>query len=191
MPDRPITVTFQVVADGNWTAKFKDPNFWSTYKLYVIREITEGALDTVRKFAAGLWVNPSGGGLDQSWFSHYDVGRSLGFISNSKPYAYWLNYGVRPHRMAYLLNAKNAWYLKDGTTKAVTIPLMVDGKKTFRVMTAEHLKLPDGVGPWWHRGIDPNRFAEGGFLAEGMRRYVATRLQADYKGLMVRVLNLT
>lgn len=184
------TISFQVVSDGNVLSKLMtDPNFVKTYKAYVLQEITEGALETIRTFAAGLWKNPSGGGLDQSWYSRVDVERGVGSISNSKPYSYWLDRGVRPHRQTYLLNSQNAWTV--GGKKMAVIPIKTDsGETIFRVATSEHMRRPAGVGPWWHRGIDPNRFAEGGFLAEGMRRYVDTRLRRDFQGLLIRVLGL-
>lgn len=181
------SITFQVVAQDDFLRKMADPRFWETYKMYVVREITEGALATIRTYASRLWKNPSGGGLDQSWSSQYDIGRAMGSITNSKPYAYWLNTGVRPHRMTYLLNAHNAWYMADGT-KAAVIPIKTGAGKAdtvFRVVTARHMSLPDGVKPWWHRGIVPKNFLE-----LGMEEYRQTRLRTDFEGLTVRVLGL-
>lgn len=178
-------ITFQVVADHNFLARMADPRFWEVYKMYAIREITEGALATIRAYASRLWKNPSGGGLDQSWFSRYDVAKAMGYIGNTKPYAYWRSVGVRPHKMQYLLNAHNAWYLRDGT-KAVTIPLIIDGEKTFRVATAKHMLRNPGGPPWWHPGSEPTHFLE-----KGMEEYVQTKLRTDYEGLLIRVLGLT
>jgi len=179
------TVTIKVVADHNFIAKFKDPVFWARYKLYVVREITEGALDTIRTYAASLWKHSQGTGLDHAWTTRYDVARSLGFISNKRPYAYWQNVGVRAHKMIYLLEGNAAWYLRDGS-KAVTIPLVIDGEKTFRIATARQMTQNPGGPPWFHPGLAAKQFLE-----KGMDEYVATRLQADYRGLLIRVLNLT
>lgn len=183
MPARPVTVTFQVVADNDWMRRFSDPNFWNTYKLYVIREITEGAAATIRSYASRLWKNPTGA-LDQSWFTTYDAQRGIGSISNSKPYAYWLNYGVRPHKMTYLLNADNAFYFSDGT-KAAVIPLVIGGQRMFRIASYwQMIKNPNGP-PWFHTGIEPKYFMEA-----GMQEYRDSRLRQDYRGLLIRVMNL-
>jgi hypothetical protein len=178
-------VTLQVTSDGNFLTKVQDPNFWRLYKAYVLQELTEGALETIRRFASRLWKNPSGGGLDQSWFSTYGIDRGTASIYNSKPYAYWLNNGIRPHRMSYLLGARTAWYLPNGT-KAALIPISTGpgkGDRVFRVITAKHLDLPDGVGPWWHKGR-----AGSQFLALGMEEYRNTKLRTDFDGLTVRLL---
>jgi len=189
----PTTVVFQVVADQNWVQKFADPNFWQTYKLYVVREITEGAAEKIRGYAARLWKKNRGlgsgglesGGLDQSWFTRYDINKSMGMIINDKPYAYWLNYGIRPHKMMYLLNSSRAWYMTDGS-KAVTIPLIIDGEKTFRVASEREMKKDPAGKPWFHPGTEPKDF-----LRKGMEEYKDTQLRNDFKGLMIRVLNLT
>lgn len=178
------TVTFQVVQDHNFLTRLADPRFWEAYKMYVVREVTEGALATIRTYASRLWKNTSGGGLDQSWFSRYDMAKGMGFISNSKPYSYWLNTGVRPHKMVYLLNGNNAWFLADGT-KAVTIPLMIDGKKEFRVATERAMLRNPGGPPWWHPGITPKQFLE-----KGMDEFRETKLKTTFEGLIVRVLDL-
>ena len=179
------TVTFQVVQDHNFLTRLADPRFWEVYKMYVVREITEGALAHIRTYASRLWKNPTGGGLDQSWFSRYDIAKSMGFISNAKPYAYWRSEGVRPHKMQYLLNAHNAWFLADGT-KAVTIPLVIDGEKTFRVATEAQMRRNPGGPPWWHPGSEPTHF-----LAKGMDEFRETKLKTTFEGLTIRVLGLT
>ena len=89
-------VTFQVVSQGNFLSKFRDPAFWRTYRLYVLQEITEKAAEVVRQHAARIWRNPTGA-LDQSWFTDIDPVAQIGSIRNSKPYSYWLNAGVHPH----------------------------------------------------------------------------------------------
>lgn len=184
----PITLTFQVVAQDEFIRKFADARFVDQYKLYVLREITEGALETIRRRASTLWKNPTSGGLDQSWHSRIDAQQGVGFIWNSKPYAYWQNVGVRPHRMSYLLNARNARDIRyaDGTTgRAAVIPIEKDGKKVFRMITSRHLLGPAGSGPWWHPGLAPKRFLE-----EGIQEYRDLQLQADYAGLTIKILGV-
>lgn len=179
------TISFQVVSDGNVLSKLMlDPNFVKTYKAYILQEITEGALETIRTFAAGLWKNPSAGGIDQSWSSRVDVAQGVGYIGNSKPYLYWQSVGVRPHKMVYLLNADSAWYLKDGT-KAVTIPLKRDGETLFRVATSKQMLRSPGGPPWWHPGLAPKNI-----LGRGMDLYRQTRLRTDFAGMLVRVLGV-
>lgn len=187
------SVTIQVVSDHNFLTKLADPRFWEVYRMYVIREITEGALDTIRSYASRLWKNPSGGGLDQSWFSRYDLAKGMGFISNSKPYAYWQNVGVRPHKMVYLLNAKNAWYLGHGPlregAKAAIIPIKTGpgkGDVLFRTVTEEQMARNPGGPPWWHPGLAPKNFLE-----KGMEEFRQTKLKTTFDGLIVRVLGLT
>lgn len=181
-------VTFQVVSQGNFMSKFRDPNFWRTYRLYVLQEITEKAAEVVRQHAARVWRNPTGA-LDQSWFSTIDPVALVGSIQNSKPYAYWLNYGVRPHKMVYLLNARNAYeiYYADGRSgKAAVIPIRLAGGGTqFRIVTERQMTQNPGGKPWFHKGITPKRFLE-----EGTKTYVDHHLRDDYQGLVIRVLGL-
>lgn len=185
------TIVFQVIADRDFARKISDPNFMSVYKAYVIREITEGALETVRSYAAAMWAAPTGG-IDQSWFSNVDPARGLGFISNAKPYAYWLNYGVRPHKMTYLINAHNAYdifYSDGGNGRAAVIPIKVrdrgSGGTIFRLATDRHMtRNPDGP-PWWHPGIQPKHFLE-----EGMRQYREYKLRRDFEGVIIKILGM-
>lgn len=177
------TVVFQVVSNKDFLAKFSDPNFMTRYRHYVLREITEKASEVVRQHANKMWANPTGA-LADSWFTRIDPITEVGFISNSKPYAYWLNYGVRPHRMRYLLHAENSFFLQSGD-KAVVIPLKKDGKRIFRIATSAHMRLPDSAKPWWHKGIEPKHFLE-----DGMEQYRKEHLQADYEGLTIKILDL-
>lgn len=180
-----MQIVFQVVSDANFISKIADPAFWQTYKAYCIQELTEGASEVIRQYAASLWKKPSAGGIDQSWYTRYDTARGIGYIGNTKPYAYWQSVGVIAHKMTYLLNAESAWYLADGS-KAVTIPLKRDGETIFRVATAKQMMQNPGGPPWWHPGIAPKNIME-----KGMELYRQTKLRTDFEGLMIRVLNLT
>lgn len=181
-------VTFQVVSQGNFLSKMQDPAFVRAYRLYVLQEITEKAADVVRQHAARIWRNPTNG-IDQSWFTEIDPIAEVGSIQNSKPYAYWLNYGVRPHKMVYLLNAHNAYEIRyaDGKTgTAAVIPIRLDGGGTqFRIVTDRQMTQNPGGKPWFHKGITPKRFLE-----EGMATYVGQHLRDDYEGLIIRILGL-
>lgn len=190
----PNTITFQVVAQEAFIRKFSDARFVEQYRLYVLREITEGALETIRRHASKLWKRPSAGGLDQSWFSRIDAQQGVGFIWNSKPYAYWQNVGVRPHKMVYLLNAHNANdYIMvggvrrplPGGERAAVIPIERDGTTTFRLAMTRHMTRNPGGPPWWHPGLAPKRF-----LQEGLQQYRDLQLQDDYAGLTIKVLGL-
>jgi hypothetical protein len=190
----PITLTFQVVAQDEFIRKFADARFVDQYKLYVLREITEGALETIRRRASTLWKNPTSGGLDQSWHSRIDAQQGVGFIWNSKPYAYWQNVGVRPHKMVYLMNARNArdYIVVGGETRhlpggerAAIIPIARDGKTTFRLAMTRHMTRNPGGPPWWHPGLAPKRFLE-----QGLQEYRDLRLRDDYAGLTIKVLGL-
>lgn len=180
------SVTFQISSDTGFVGKFSDPEFWRGYRLYVLREITEKAMEVIRTHASTLWVNPTGA-LDQSWFSRYDTGNELGFISNSKPYAYWLNTGVRPHKMVYLLNSHNTYFLKDGT-KAAVIPIRPAGKgrghTVFRIATERQMTEHPSSKPWFHKGIAPKHFLE-----DGLTEYSEHHAQNDFEGLTVKILN--
>lgn len=198
-------VTVQIAADANFTVKFRDPDFWRQYKAFAIREVTEGALKTIKSYSSKLWQNPTGA-LDQSWFTRYEQDAGLGFVFNTKPYGMYLNYGVRPHRMSYLLHAKDAFYLVPqpgkwlrkrqaevspediarGAQKYAVIPIRTGGAKggvIFRMATSEHMDRASRVAPWWHRGIKPM-----GFLEAGMNAYVQDELRGTFEGLLVRVL---
>ena len=178
----PQTVVLQIVSNG-MLEKGKDPEFWKGYKAKVLQEITQGAMDTVRNAAARLWAHPSAGGIDQSW--HMSVGENVGTFWNSKPYAYWLNYGVRPHKMRYLLlNNKGVYYLSDGTP-AATIRMVSreTGEVTFRTITGKHLTESPAGPPWWHPGLPAQNFLE-----HGLQEYADFKLRKDLKGITVRIL---
>lgn len=193
------TVSFQVVDDKGFIGRFSDPNFWKTYKLYVLREITEKAAEVIRQHASRMWVRPTGA-LDQSWFTQLDTQAGVGSILNSKPYAYWLNYGVRPHKMVYLLNSEKARdflmvpqrgggrrraQLPAGE-KAVVIPLVPGkGQTLFRIATTQQMLRNPGGPPWWHPGIEPKRFLE-----EGLQNYRDHHLKDDYEGLLIQILGV-
>lgn len=183
-----MQVSFQVTAEKDFISKFSDPQFWQVYKLYVLREITEKASEVIRTHASRMWKDPTGA-LDQSWFTRIDAANGVGSILNSKPYSYYLNYGIRAHKMTYLLNAHNAYWMQSSlghVQKIAVIPLKLkDGSRIFRVATSRQMMQNPGGPPWWHPGIEPKRFLEG-----GLQDYKDQHLQRDFKGLTIKILGI-
>jgi hypothetical protein len=183
----PQTVTLQIVDNGLLRAG--NPETWRGFRTQLLREVTLGALTTIQEHASKLWKYPTGGGLDQSWMTRIDEDAGAGYVWNAKRYAYWLNYGVRPQKMRWLLlNSRNAFYLADGTRAAIVkLVLRDEGNKTiFRMITEKHLQYEvddEGKRKWWHPGLEPKHFLE-----RGMQHYAEFKLRRDYNGLIVRVL---
>ncbi len=185
-------ITFQVVDDG-LLRKTVDPEFWRAYRVKVIREITQNAMATVQDRARALWAHPSGGGLDQSWFNRIDEARGVGTIWNGKPYAYYLNYGVMPHKMRYLLlNNRGAYYVTrvDPDTGMETQELQArvlitphgGGEASIRTITERSINDNPSGPPWWHPGLPALEF-----LQNGLAYYRDFKLKKDFAGLTVRI----
>lgn len=185
-------VTFQVV-DNGLLAKTQDPAFWRAYRAQVIQEITMGAMDTIRDSSAKLWAHSTGGGIDQSWHSRTDPDRGIGHVWNSKPYAYWLNYGVQAHKMRYLLlNNRGIYFVTkyDPETDTETVvrrakirlELREEGRSVIRTVTEESMAENPSGPPWWHPGLP-----KLGFMQAGLKQYRDFKLKNAYKGLTVRI----
>lgn len=158
------------------------PAVWHAYKMHTLKAITEGAKSSIQHHAASLWKNPTGQ-LDNSWFTKYDFGRMVGTIYNTKHYAYYLNFGVRPHQMTYLLNAKVKTYMAWGQypyQARSAIPVQIDGNLGFRRPTVEAMQ----AGKWQHPGYPGKSFVE-----HGMDLYKTNLMPQDVSGLLVKVID--
>ena len=160
------------------------PEVWRAYKMSVLQKVTEGAKAAIQSRASTLWRNPTGQ-LDSSWFTTYDFSTMRGSISNSKKYAYWLNYGVRPHVMSYLLNGETRTYMAWGKypyQARAPIPLPKGGGIDFRRVTVEAIQ----AGKWRHPG-----FTALSFLEKGMEYYRTNLLPNDVSGLLVSSIEIS
>jgi hypothetical protein len=155
----------------------QNPNTWAAYRAHMLRLVTEGAKATIQRYASTLWKKPTGQ-LDSSWFTKYSEHNSTGMIYNTKSYAYWLNFGVRPHQMTYLLNDKvktyQAWgkYPYEGK---VPVPINSSDGLLFRRVTAEGMR----AGKWMHPGYSPYNF-----VGYGMLEYERTEMPREIEGLL-------
>jgi len=152
------------------------PSVWAAYKQSVLEKVTLGAKSAIQSQASKLWKKPTGA-LDNSWFSRVEGDK--GIIWNSKSYAYWLNYGVRPHSMTYLLNSDVKTYLAWGQypyQAHPAIPLQISGNLAFRRPTAEALR----AGKWYHPGFPPYSFVEN-----GLEYYKTNLMPNDVSGLLI------
>lgn len=157
------------------------PEVWRAYKLKILETITLQAKGVIQAQTAKLWKNPTGQ-LDNSWFSRVDASSGRGTIWNSKAYAYWLNFGVRPHSMTYLLNSDERTYMAWGRypyQARPPIPLKVQNGLLFRRVTVEAIQ----AGKWRHPGFAPYSFVEN-----GMEWYRTNQMPRDISGLLVNVI---
>lgn len=156
-----------------------NPAAWAAYRQKVLRQITEQAKAAIQRHASGLWKNPTGL-LDNSWFTSYSG--NTGTIYNTKQYAYWLNFGVRPHQMTYLLNSDERTYMAWGRypfQARPPIPLKIAGNRLFRRATIEGMQ----AGKWRHPG-----FTALSFVENGMEWYRTNQMPRDVSGLLVEVI---
>lgn len=156
------------------------PQVWLAYKERVLQTITEGMKSAIQQNAAALWKRPTGQ-LDNSWFTKYDFGSMTGTIYNTKHYAYYLNFGVRPHQMTYVLNSPLRTYRAwgKGTYQAhPAIPLHVNGGTFFRRPTIEQIQ----AGKWRHPGYPGKAFVE-----HGVDYYRTNIMPSEISGLLVKM----
>ena len=96
------------------------------------------------------------------------VGNNKIRISSLVAYTYWLNRGVRPHQMTYLLNAKGA------------IPIQTAGGLIFRRPSIQSMQM----GKWRHPGR-PGTF----FFEKSIEKLVAF-MRDHYKDIIVENLEI-
>jgi hypothetical protein len=89
-------------------------------------------------------------------------------ISSLVSYTYWLNHGVRPHQMTYLLNSKKA------------IPIQTAGGLIFRRPSVQSMLL----GKWRHPGRPATHFLEQSIDK------LAAFMQLTYKDLVLEGMEL-
>ena len=85
-------------------------------------------------------------------------------ITNLMPYTYWLNYGVRPHKMTYLLNnamAKKMAFGKYAYWGRLAVPLNGSAGLFFRSATVKSME----TGKWFHPGYTGTQFLEKSLTA--------------------------
>lgn len=157
---------FRIVVDPKGVlSRFSKPEVWEAYARRVVQAITEECKATIQGTAENKFRNPTGAAAN-AWNTHYDVTSNIGRITNSKPYVYYLNVGVRRQQMTWLLNtpmrAYSMW--RSGRLLGVywaraPIPLKnAAGGTIFRRATAKSMV----EGKWIHPGIPAMNFVEEG-----------------------------
>jgi len=86
----------------------------------------------------------------------YSISQNRVIISSNHPASPYLNRGVKPHVM---------WYLVQGKDRSKPIPMSVGGQTFFRYATPWALSH----GRWKHPGISPRSY-----LKEGRKKIVST-----------------
>jgi hypothetical protein len=107
--------------------KMQDPAFRAAYLRAVLEEI---ASDAGAPAALASWIAQNKpfesrtGSATSSWRARV-VGDSSVRITSRMPYTYWLNYGVRPHQMVYLLNVPWRTYYAFGHVYQARSPIPI------------------------------------------------------------------
>ena len=152
----------------------KDPEFRAAYLRAILDEI---ASDAGAPAAIASWIaknqpfqSRSGAATAAalgSWRGD-PISDSSVRITSLKPYTYWLNYGVRPHQMIYLLNAPFRDYFAFGHVYQARCPIPivkgwtkaqgkgVAGMTIFRRPTEKSM----AEGKWRHPGYTGRHFLE-------------------------------
>jgi hypothetical protein len=162
-------------------AQLQSPAAWRAYRERCLQMVTEGVKASVQKNAAWRWKTPTAGGLDSSWFTQYD-GTNKAVVYNTKHYARYLNDGVRPHQMTYLLNSEVRTYLAWGKhpyQARASIPMNVSGNLIFRRPTVEAM----AAGKWRHPGYPAQSFVE-----HGIEDYRTNLMPREIAGLIVQIM---
>src|SRR3990172_6588632 len=166
---------FHIIIDPNGNInRLKNPAVWKAYERKLVKAITEAGKELIQETAESMFKNPTGA-MANAWSTAFDEGTNIGYIKNSKSYAYFLNKGVKRQQMTWLLKVgtrqytafSKAWKhygpLAGGapTTFWARIPIPIKkggGKAIFRRATEKGMAEGKGM----HPGIRPMRFVEWG-----------------------------
>lgn len=158
-----------------------NPVVWQAYKLRVLNLITEGVKSSIQRNAANGWRNPTGA-LDNAWFTTINPSSMTGRVVNTKKYAYYQNFGVKPHQMTYVLNSElrtyAAWGGKGTYQARPPIPMHVNGGILFRRPTLEQIQ----AGKWQHPGYPGKSFVQ-----HGVEDYRTNIMPAEISGLLLKI----
>lgn len=157
--------------------RMKDPEFRAAYLRKILEEI---ASDAGAPAAIASWIaknqpfqsrsgTASAAALG-SWRGQ-QASESSVRITSRMPYTYWLNYGVRPHQMVYLLNVPFRTYYAFGHVYQARCPIPIPnikgawtkaqgkgqaGMTSFRRPTEKSM----AEGKWRHPGYTGKHFLE-------------------------------
>lgn len=161
-----IGVGFHIVIDPEGIIRrLSRPDIWEAYSRRVVQAVTEECKGYIQRAAENKFKNPTGAAAN-AWNTHYDISSNTGRITNSKPYVYYLNVGVKRQQMTWLLNTPTRMYsmwrhgrLLGNYWARAPIPLKgVGGNTIFRRATPKSM----AEGKWIHPGIAAMNFVEEG-----------------------------
>jgi hypothetical protein len=148
----------------------QNPEFRAAYIKAVLDEV---ASDAGAPQAIASWIAKNQpfqsrtGSATHGWRAHIENGRAVR-VTSRFPYTYWLNYGVRPHQMVYLLNVpwRTYWCFGHKYQGRAYIPIVkgwtkaqgkgVASMTTFRRPTEKQM----AEGKWRHPGYTGRHFLE-------------------------------
>jgi len=187
---------FRIIVDRKGKVnRLRNPEVWKAYQKRVVWSVTEEAKTFISRTAESSFKNPTGG-VANAWSTSFNDVTMQGNIRNSKPYAYYLNAGIKRQQMTWLLNTPvreyEVWrhrrrFVPYGTSGATVhkytaqapIPLKVGGGTIFRRATAKSMQ----EGKWMHPGIAPMEFVE-----RGLEAFKRERLPELFKDITVELL---
>lgn len=164
------TIKIAVSGASQAASKMQDPQFRAAYLRAILDEIASdaGAPAAIASWIAKNQPFQSRTGFATSKWKGTVVGNSSVRISSLMPYVYWLNYGVRPHQMIYLLNVPFRTYYAFGHVYQGRCPIPmvkgwtkgqgkgVAGMTIFRRPTEKSM----AEGKWQHPGYAGKHFLE-------------------------------
>lgn len=142
--------------------KFADPKFRKHYLDHLLHEMSlsiPGAIASWIQKTQPFNVNT--GDTTARWRAQITGDRSL-HVTALHAYYYWLNYGVRPHQMIYLLNAELRTYTCFGHPYLgrAYIPIRSSHLKGASVVFRRPTEKAMAAGKWRHPGYTGRHFLE-------------------------------
>lgn len=148
--------------------RLADPEFRAAYLKAILQEMSNEAPGAVSSWIAkNQPFNSRTGWAVSKWKGEFVGDKSIK-ITSLVPYVYWLNYGVRPHQMVYLLNSPFRTYFAFGHPYQARAPIPivkgwtkahgkgVAGMTMFRRPTEKSM----AEGKWRHPGYAGKHFLE-------------------------------
>lgn len=149
-------------------AKMQDPAFRAAYLQHVLKEVELELPGHVSSWIAKTQpFNSRTGWAVSKWTAKQEGSGSIR-LTSLVPYVYWLNYGVRPHQMVYLLNTPIRQYYAFGHAYFARAPIPivkgwtkahgkgVASQTIFRRATEKAM----AQGKWRHPGYQGRHFLE-------------------------------
>jgi hypothetical protein len=138
--------------------KLENPEFRKAYMEKILQEVALQAPMYITRWIKehNPFVSRTGSAANK-WSAKVEGSKVR--VGSLMPYVQWLNDGVRPHQMTYLLNSKLKQQIAFGKYPYLgrpAVPIKTSFGTAFRVPTEKAM----AQGKWKHPGRKPTRFFE-------------------------------